>query len=395
MLDQEALSHALQAVYEAPLDPSKWTVFLKRTSGLIGAEDARLLLHDATNSPSVVVRHWSATVRPDAVPESHAREPGPSIESISEVSDWLGGGEQTVLFTALQGVQFCTEFPQPAGMPHGIFSVAERSPSRLAFLSFHRRKGPFQESELDTVRTLSSHLRQAHRLYSRLVGSSDQTASLQSALNSVAMGVILLSAKGRIITLNSTAERLLASHDTLVATRDGLRAQRPDESARLDKLVEQATTASENQALKGSGLMTISRLGKPGLLLLASPVRGLQGEQRHQVRAIIFVSDPAERVRPTHATLHALYRLTPAEYRLAMLLADGQEPGAIAETIGVSRNTLKTQLSAIYRKTGTCRQAQLVRLLLQLPTASQMRDNTPLTVQAAERHPKHSSVVVR
>ena len=50
-----------------------------------------------------------------------------------------------------------------------------------------------------------------------------------------------------------------------------------------------------------------------------------------------------------------------------MLLADGHSLTAITEMIGVSRNTVKSQLSSIYGKTGTSRQAQLVRLLLQLP----------------------------
>jgi DNA-binding CsgD family transcriptional regulator len=50
-----------------------------------------------------------------------------------------------------------------------------------------------------------------------------------------------------------------------------------------------------------------------------------------------------------------------------MLVADGLSPTIIAEMLGVSRNTLKSQLASIYQKTGTSREAQLVRLLLQLP----------------------------
>jgi DNA-binding CsgD family transcriptional regulator len=78
----------------------------------------------------------------------------------------------------------------------------------------------------------------------------------------------------------------------------------------------------------------------------------------------VFVSDPEQRVRPTLDTLRALFGFTTAEYRLAMLLVDGHGPTAIAKMVGVSRNTVKSQLASIYRKTGTSRQAQLVRLLL-------------------------------
>jgi DNA-binding CsgD family transcriptional regulator len=67
--------------------------------------------------------------------------------------------------------------------------------------------------------------------------------------------------------------------------------------------------------------------------------------------------------------LRTLFRLTPAECRVALLLGEGHAPPAIAELIGVSTNTLKTQLASIYRKTGTSRQGQLVRMLSQLAIA--------------------------
>jgi Bacterial regulatory proteins, luxR family len=45
---------------------------------------------------------------------------------------------------------------------------------------------------------------------------------------------------------------------------------------------------------------------------------------------------------------------------------DGKAPPQIADIVGVSANTLKSQLASIYRKTGTSRQAQIARLVLQL-----------------------------
>ncbi|MGA7905952.1 MAG: helix-turn-helix transcriptional regulator [Candidatus Sulfotelmatobacter sp.] len=59
--------------------------------------------------------------------------------------------------------------------------------------------------------------------------------------------------------------------------------------------------------------------------------------------------------------------------RSAMLLADGHPPAKIAEMLGVSRNTLKSQLTSIYGKTGTSRQSQLVRLLLRIVASPSAR----------------------
>jgi len=61
-----------------------------------------------------------------------------------------------------------------------------------------------------------------------------------------------------------------------------------------------------------------------------------------------------------------LFGLTPAECRVSLLLVDGLAPAAIANTLGVTANTLKSRLSSVYAKTGSSRQSQLTRLLVQL-----------------------------
>jgi DNA-binding CsgD family transcriptional regulator/PAS domain-containing protein len=291
---------------------------------------------------------------------------------VTRAADWLGTSEQFVPFAELERTEFYNDLLLPYGMPHAAFGMLERGPSRVANLGIYRshRAGPFEEHVLDLIRFLRPHIKRAYRLHSHLALSRSQRASLQSALDSLTMGVILLAPKGQVVTMNRAAERFLADNDGLQATREGLRAQRADESARLQQLVAEATTTSAVAGLRPAGVLTVSRQNRPLLQLLISPVRGFDVGEAHPVRAIVFVTDPARRVRTTHDTLRVLFGLTPAEYRLAMLLADGHGPPAIAEMVGVSRNTVKSHLASIYRKTNTSRQAQLVRLLLQLPGTS-------------------------
>lgn len=92
--------------------------------------------------------------------------------------------------------------------------------------------------------------------------------------------------------------------------------------------------------------------------------RGLDMDGKSVVRAIVFVTDPAEKVRPLPESLQQRYRLTPPESRLALLPADGRTLRQISEMLGVSRNTLKSQLSSIYSKVGTSRQSDLIRMLI-------------------------------
>lgn len=58
-----------------------------------------------------------------------------------------------------------------------------------------------------------------------------------------------------------------------------------------------------------------------------------------------------------------LFQLSPAEQRLAELLAQQLSPEACAERLNVSINTVRSQLRALFRKTDTSRQAELASLI--------------------------------
>jgi DNA-binding CsgD family transcriptional regulator/PAS domain-containing protein len=373
-LNLKDLSPVLEALYEAPIDPSRWEKFLQLTARVVGGEAAALLLHDFGDSQSRVARHWSLASQTSQTAQSEEEQRSGLeawIQAVTRASEKFGTLEPVIAFADLEGTEFYHDLLLPFGMPHGIFGMVERGAARVASLSIYRggKAGEFREQDFEVVRFLCPHIERAYRLHLHLAGSRKQRASLRSALDSLSMGVILVASRGQVVTMNRAAEQLLADNDSLQASPQGLRAESAGEAAQLDRLIEEATGNSEAE-FRSAGLLTISRKNRSALLLLVSRVRSLDVDQAHPVRAIVFISDPEQKVRPTCDTLRALFGLTPAEYRLAMLLADGHDPVAIAELVGVSRNTLKSQLTSIYRKTGTSRQAQLVRLLLQLPSTS-------------------------
>ena len=65
--------------------------------------------------------------------------------------------------------------------------------------------------------------------------------------------------------------------------------------------------------------------------------------------------------------LRDLFGLTQAEVQLAHALAAGKDLDEIALARGCTRNTVRNQLKQVFSKTGTHRQAELVRLLVMLP----------------------------
>src|SRR5262249_37015403 len=82
-----------------------------------------------------------------------------------------------------------------------------------------------------------------------------------------------------------------------------------------------------------------------------------------QPSAIVFACDP-ERSSPMRSTyLQELYGLTAAEAAVAVETSRGEGMHAVSAAMGVSVTTAKTHLCRVFEKTGTRRQAELVRLM--------------------------------
>lgn len=70
--------------------------------------------------------------------------------------------------------------------------------------------------------------------------------------------------------------------------------------------------------------------------------------------------------QPSAQLLSKLFRLTPAESRLAAALSDGSTLIDAAKALNISWETARTQLKAVFAKTNTHRQSELVALLSHL-----------------------------
>jgi DNA-binding CsgD family transcriptional regulator len=80
-------------------------------------------------------------------------------------------------------------------------------------------------------------------------------------------------------------------------------------------------------------------------------------------KALVSLDD-AETVASQISSAQETFGLSPAQVRLAALIVDGHDLGAAAEMLGVSVNTVRTQLKRIFEKTGVRSQPALVRALL-------------------------------
>ncbi len=81
---------------------------------------------------------------------------------------------------------------------------------------------------------------------------------------------------------------------------------------------------------------------------------------------LMSVVHPGVTSAPDAAFVAAMFDLTPAEGRVAALLAGGQPLDRIAEALGVTINTIRVHIVHAMRKTRTHRQSDLVALVLRM-----------------------------
>ena len=106
---------------------------------------------------------------------------------------------------------------------------------------------------------------------------------------------------------------------------------------------------------------------QPGFRLVAVPLKPLRAESfgialPGAARLGLVMTQAPGPAASDASVLVELFGLTPAEADLVQALAADERLAAYAERRGRSLNTVKTHLKAVFAKTGTTRQAELVRL---------------------------------
>lgn len=103
------------------------------------------------------------------------------------------------------------------------------------------------------------------------------------------------------------------------------------------------------------------RVSDPPLICTVASLPRSSANRR--ARAILFVTDP-EQTRTTRLADVVGLGLTRAEAAFAVEFANGHRLQTCADRLGISATTAKTHLQRIFEKTGACRQADLMRLIL-------------------------------
>jgi DNA-binding CsgD family transcriptional regulator/PAS domain-containing protein len=369
LLTKAELSKLLAVLYDAAGDSALWPAFLQELGRATRSNPSAILMHDLGHGEHGISLQWGVETCAMRSYRDYFGTRDIWLQKAAPMTQkgWLGISEEVCSSEELRRSEFYNDYLRPNNMAQAMWGVLEKSPSRIINVGLYRDlRRPFGKKEMDLLRLLAPHIIRAFQLHLHISDLKTRAGGLQQAIDTVMTGIILLGERGRVIHANRKAAQLLGENDGLKVFHGCLDADRSDEASALGRLVTQAIETAMGSGVDPGGAVQISRRARPALQVLITPTRNVNFDPAVIVRAIAFVTDPSQKVRPGIEVLQALFKLTPAESRIALLLSDGHAPPDIAELIAVSANTVKSQLKSIYSKTGVSRQSQLVRLLTQL-----------------------------
>jgi DNA-binding CsgD family transcriptional regulator len=358
-------------LYDAVLEPQLWPDVLSRVTDAAGIAGTHFLFCSSDGQP--LISQMSAQI-PNEVNALYRDHYG-AIDPRRRLAQTLGVGEFLLChkeFDAdfVRHSEFYNDFCIPTGFRYIACVRVFHDHDCDAVVGFLKKVGsdPFDDKEVRALRSLMPHLRRVAQLQHRLINMQTHSAQLSAALDRVDSAIVVVDASLCVRHVNSAAEPLLRGGDGLSLLKQRLAVSDPHAARRLERLLgEAAQCASGDDPHRGGGSLLVPRRhGRRPLLLMIVPLppRSAARFWRAEPAVAIFVVDPEARPQDLTERFAQLFGLTPAEARLASRLAAGDSPSAVAETLGLSKHTIRVQLKALMNKTDTHRQAELVRLLM-------------------------------
>ncbi len=340
-------------IYEAGVLPEKWPGVLDQLAAIADAEGT-LLFAAAPGKPC-----WLSS---------------PGIEEM--VTTWVNGpwfqkdsrGQRLVpmkeprfltdldAFTIeeIERDNYYQKFLRPIGFGWCV-GTSIRSPcgDTLVF-SIEKRhaKGPVPRSVAGELDQLRPHLARASLLSGRI--GLERARATVAAFEMLGLPAVVMTSRGKALAVNSA----MAAYSTEI--RIGAR----DEVQFVNSAAQAVLTGTiEGRRGQAGCSIPVPGVAEAPFVAHVLPLRGAGLDVFTGATSLLYVTPVSQQNPPAAELLQALFDLTPAEARVAGLIAAGHTIDSITSTLSVTSNTVRTQLKSIFNKTGVSRQAELASLL--------------------------------
>lgn len=364
------LPELVGSIYDSALDPDGWQSTLDHLIDQFSAEMGVVAFmdnHDPDDSRVLTVNLDPARVESY---RTHLYKHDLRLRYLyHQPEGFLNASHRFYTDEELLRLPFYQEYMRHQRMFFSAGGSLRKTARQLVYFSLQRprKRGPFEDDAMSVLGSVVPHLMRVVRLNERLMLNRMEHWAAAAVLDQLAFGVLLLDERGSLVHANRQAEAMLRAQDGLRVRGGRLALSEPAEHEHWMGLLR-ATAHGEMWRLGQSwGLRVSRRHSVHPLHLSLLPVRPDDPTPyggRRRVRVVAFLTDPALQQTVPTQPLETLFDLTPAEARVTAALAEGMSLDELSQHSGLSKQTLRSQLKAVFGKTQTRRQTELIRLVL-------------------------------
>jgi len=331
-------------LYDAALDPRQWPSALAQTARLVGGVSAAYVGAKSGGRRAEDLKFaYTTELLGEALARVLIEERSQRVRTASVCTGRLDSFYSMTADVDIDGVLDVT----------------------FAVLRPERRR-PFGSREKTLFASIASHLTRVGRLQLKLGVLRAERDALLESIDHVRNGVIFVDRNGRVTFSNRAAKAIIDENDGLSIEQGRLRCAAPDDTKSLRDQLRRARSGKGLVSREGLERIGVSRPSRrrPWVVTFVPCGAARSGGRVENEEVVAFVTDPEVDVVPTAENLRTLYALTPTETMVAQLVAGGIGLPEVAKALGVSINTARTHLKRVFEKTGTRRQAELVKVLV-------------------------------
>lgn len=367
--ESDALSSLVASIYDATLDPKLWMAVLRECGAFVEGHsasifskdvagiNARLYHHDGTLDQHYARLYFEQYARLDPANEGHLFA---ELEQAISTLDLFEHEE-------FHETRFYKEWVAPQGLVDFISAPIEKQGGWAAMFGVFRtsEQGMVDDRMRRRVKLLVPHIRRAVLIGKVIERGNQEVASFGDTLDGLASGMFLVDARGRVVHANAAGTAMLADGD-VVRQRDGRVV--PVDRAAGAALAEVFSAADEGDGAVGSRGISVAMQGDEGENYVAHVLPLTSGQRRstgmnYSAVAALFIHRATLDTPAAPEVIAKTFGLTLSELRVLVAIVQVGGVPETAEALGIGEATVKTHLHRVFSKTGTARQAELVKLV--------------------------------
>ncbi len=362
----------IENIYSTVADPGAWPAVLRELVACSNSRSARLLVMnaEATRVVSSLKENLDDSYHRQYTeyyvnacpwrPELQQKPPGRLYSTYLHFScrqsDFLRS-------------EFYNDWAGPQDIQHGVCGTIYQDSGRTIQLLVQRTGGQGHYTEQDTafINHFVPHLQHAFQLSGQVADRCARAEAVAIAAEGKILPYFLLDYSLRVIQCNPGAEALLGAETPLTFCNGHVEVADEACNQRLQRLMRDCLSSADSRFFHSSGgSLEVPRPNGAALHLLVRPIHpdipALTARPAGYV--VVYVYDPEAEIAVDPECLSRLYSLSEAEIRVLVAMLATADPAEVAKRCFISLHTVRSHLKAIFAKTGTRGQADLMKRLL-------------------------------